>query len=87
MKRERFFADEFDDEASRWRALHFASKSTNTGIEIVNEMIGIRHIALIYAIARYLGVPPSTGSQFTGRGFAMRANIEAIRKVLDERTR
>ena len=28
MKRERFFADEFADEARRWRALHFASEST-----------------------------------------------------------
>ena len=29
MKRERFFADEFADEARRWRALHFASESTD----------------------------------------------------------
>ena len=28
LKRERFFADEFADEARRWRALHFASEST-----------------------------------------------------------
>jgi hypothetical protein len=55
--------------------------------QIVNEMIGIRHSALIYAIARHLGVPSSTASGFTGRGFAVRATIEAIRKVLDERSR
>ncbi len=48
----------------------------------VDEMIGISHAALIYAIARHLGVPPSMGSEFTGRGFAMRANIEAIRRLL-----
>ena len=55
--------------------------------EIVSEMIGIRHIALIYAVARHLDVPSNTGSQFSGRGFTMRANIEAIRKVLDEHAR
>lgn len=52
---------------------------------IVDEMIGISHPALIYAIADYLGVPPDTGSGFTGRGFAMRAVIDAIQKRLSER--
>jgi hypothetical protein len=51
----------------------------------MGEMIGIRHSALIYAIAEYLGVPPDTGSGFTGRGFAMRAVIDAIHKTLNER--
>jgi hypothetical protein len=49
----------------------------------VGEMIGISHLSLVYAVASHLGVPPGTGSQFTGRGFAMRANIDAIREVLD----
>lgn len=55
--------------------------------KIVNEMIGISHPILIYAIADYLGVPPDTGSEFTGRGFSMQANIDAIRKILSERAR
>jgi len=53
----------------------------------VNEMIGISHLSLIYAIAAHVGVPPDTGSSFTGRGFAMRANIDAIREVLDQHAR
>lgn len=53
----------------------------------VSEMIGISHRALIYAIAEHLGVPLGTGSHFTGRGFAMRENIDAIRKILSEWTR
>jgi len=53
--------------------------------KIVDEMIGISHVTLINAIAEYLGVPPDTGSDFTGRGFAMRANIDTIRKILSER--
>ena len=53
----------------------------------VDEMIGIRHAALIYAIAEHLGVPPDTGSHFTGRGSAMRANIDAIREILSEQAR
>jgi hypothetical protein len=52
--------------------------------EIVHEMIGISHLSLIYAIAEHLGVPPERGSGFAGRGFAMRANIDAIREILDE---
>ena len=52
--------------------------------KIVDEMFGISHLSLIYAIAKHIGVPPDTGSDFTGRGFAMRANIEAIRMVLAE---
>jgi hypothetical protein len=50
--------------------------------KIVAEMIGISHLSIIYGIADHLGVPPETGSGFTGRGFAMRANIEAIRNIL-----
>jgi len=52
--------------------------------KIVDEMIGINHLRLIYAIAEHVGVPPNTGRQFVGRGFAMEANIEAIRMVLEE---
>jgi hypothetical protein len=52
--------------------------------KIVDEMIGISHLSLIYAIAEHLGVPPGHSSGFTGRGFAMRANIDAIRKILDD---
>lgn len=50
----------------------------------VDEMIGISHAALVYAIAEHLGVPPNIGSNFTGRGFAMRANIDAIREILSQ---
>ena len=53
----------------------------------VNEMIGISHLSLVYAVAKHLGVPPDTGSDFTGRGFAMRANIDAIRTILSQRAR
>lgn len=53
----------------------------------VNELIGISHQSLIYAIAAHVGVPPGTGSGFTGSGFAMRANIDAIREVLDQHAR
>jgi hypothetical protein len=51
--------------------------------KIVNEMIGISHLSLIYAIANHVGVPPGTGSNFTGSGFAMQANIDEIRKILE----
>jgi hypothetical protein len=50
--------------------------------KLVKEMIGISHLSLVYAIAEHLGVPPETGSGFTGRGFAMRAKIDAIRVIL-----
>ena len=50
--------------------------------KVVNELIGISHLSLVYAIAHQLGVPTDTGSQFAGRGFAMRANIDAIRSIL-----
>ena len=53
----------------------------------VTEMIGISHLSLIYAIATHVGVPSGTGSGFTGRGFATRANIDAIREVLCRHTR
>jgi hypothetical protein len=52
--------------------------------KVVSEMIGISHLSLIYAIAKHVGVPPETGPNFTGRGFAMRENIEAIRTLLNE---
>ena len=56
--------------------------------ELVDEMIGISHAALVYAIAKHLGVPSDTGSRFTGDGFRLGANIDAIRKILDDdRTR
>ena len=43
MKRERFFADEFADEARRWRALHFASESTDHWINLTTrEAAGLR---------------------------------------------
>jgi hypothetical protein len=35
--------------------------------KIADEMIGISHLSLVYAIAEHLGVPPGTGSGFTGR--------------------
>jgi hypothetical protein len=41
--------------------------------KVVNELIGIRHSSLVYAIAHQLSVPANTGS-ITGRGFAMRAD-------------
>ena len=47
----------------------------------VQEIIGISHLTLIYAIAEYLGVPYDIGLGFTGRGFAMRAKIDAIRDL------
>jgi hypothetical protein len=52
--------------------------------KIVDEMIGISHLRLIYEIAAHVGVPPNTGRQSIGRGFAMQANIEAIRIALEE---
>jgi hypothetical protein len=50
----------------------------------VDEMIGISHHSLVCAIAESLGVPSGTGSGFTGRGFAMRAKLEAIQEILRE---
>jgi hypothetical protein len=49
---------------------------------IVSEIIGISHGALISAIACHVGVPDDSG--FTGRGFSMQAQIEAIRKILEQ---
>lgn len=49
--------------------------------ELVDEMIGISHMSLVYAIGERLGVPSDAGSEFTGRGFAMRAVIEAIKSL------
>lgn len=54
--------------------------------EVVDEIIGISHTALVYAIGDYLGVPQGTGSGYTGRGFAMRAVIDEINKLLSEKT-
>jgi hypothetical protein len=53
--------------------------------EIVNELIGISHFAIVAAIANHLGIPPDIGSQFTGRGFAMHAIIDAIRLALKDK--
>ena len=50
--------------------------------KFVDELIGISHLSLVYAIADYLGVPSETGSRFTGRGFAMEAKIDAITGLL-----
>ena len=50
--------------------------------KFVDELIGISHPSLVYAIADYLGVPSETGSRFTGRGFAMEAKIDAITGLL-----
>jgi hypothetical protein len=49
---------------------------------IVDEMIGISHLSLIYAIVKHLGLPTDVGSNHTGRGFAMQENIDAIRIYL-----
>ena len=51
--------------------------------ELVDEMIGISHLSLVYAIGDRLGVPPDVGSRYTGRGFAMQAVIEAIKSLLE----
>jgi len=50
--------------------------------QIVDEMIGIPHITLVYAIAEHLGISPDIGSNFTGRGFAMQAVVDAIQQIL-----
>jgi hypothetical protein len=52
--------------------------------KIVDELIGISHLSLVYAIADYLGVPAEIGSRFTGRGFAVEAKIDAIQELLKE---
>ena len=54
--------------------------------EVVGEIIGISHAALVFAIGDYLGVSQGTGSGFTGRGFAMRAVIDEINNLLSEKT-
>jgi hypothetical protein len=53
-----------------------------TGEKVVEELIGVSHLALVYAIAEAIGVPPEIGRGFTGCGFAMRAKVDGIRKVL-----
>ncbi len=50
----------------------------------VQEIIGISHLDLIYAFAKYLGVSSEVGLGFTGRGFAMNAIIDAINDILRE---
>jgi hypothetical protein len=50
--------------------------------ELVSEMIGVSYASLISAIARCVGVPSNVGSRFTGRGFGMPAQIEAIQEIL-----
>jgi hypothetical protein len=52
--------------------------------KVVDELIGISHLALVCAIADHMGVPPDVGQGLTGRGFAMRAKIDGIQKLLDE---
>jgi hypothetical protein len=52
--------------------------------KVVDELIRISHLPLVYAIADHIGVAPDVGRGFTGRGFAMRAKIEGIQKLLDE---
>jgi hypothetical protein len=51
----------------------------------VQEIIGISHLDLIYALADYLSVPPEIGLGFTGRGFTMNAKIEAICEILSRK--
>jgi hypothetical protein len=50
--------------------------------ELVREMIGVSYPSLINAIARCVGVPSNVGLGFTGRGFGMQAQIEAIQEIL-----
>jgi hypothetical protein len=50
--------------------------------QIVDEMIGISHLSLVYAIAEDFGISSDAGSKFTGRGFAMRAIVDSIRQVM-----
>lgn len=52
-------------------------------MEIVEELIGVSHPRLIYAIADYLKIPKDVGANYTGRGFAMQAVIEAIKEEID----
>ena len=54
--------------------------------QVVDEMIGVTHPGLVYAIGEYVGVPQGTGTGYTGRGFAMRAVIDEINKILDEKS-
>lgn len=51
-------------------------------MEPVQELIGVSHLHLIYAIADYLKIPKDVGANYTGRGFSMQAKIEAIKKEL-----
>jgi hypothetical protein len=51
----------------------------------VQEIIGISHLDLIYALADYLGVPSEIGLGFTGRGFAINAKIEVICEILSRK--
>ncbi len=51
---------------------------------LVEEMIGISHLNLIYAVADYLGVSSEVGLGFTGRGFSMNAKIDAIESILNK---
>jgi hypothetical protein len=52
--------------------------------KIVDKLIGISHLALVYAIADHIGLPRDIGRGFTGSGFAMRAKIDGIRRLLDK---
>ncbi|MBU1647766.1 MAG: hypothetical protein KJ846_06745 [Proteobacteria bacterium] len=51
-------------------------------MELVQELIGVSHLRLIYAIADHLKIPKGVGANYTGRGFAMQAVIEAIENEL-----
>ena len=51
--------------------------------DIVDELIGVSHARLIYAIADYLKISKKVGTGYTGKGFAMQAVIEAIKRKLD----
>ena len=50
--------------------------------EFVDEMVGISHRSVVYALGKYLGVPADTGAGLTGRGFAMQAVVDAIQQKL-----
>jgi hypothetical protein len=53
--------------------------------KIVDSLIGIGHLTLVYAIADHIGVLSDIGRGFTGSGFAMRAKIDGIQRLLDKR--
>lgn len=48
----------------------------------VDELIGISHSRIVYAIAQHLGISGDVGGQYTGRGFQLQAMIDAIQHKL-----